>query len=169
MRAMHEHSRDQKAEAVCALLVTSDTRRPETDETGKAAIRLLEEGGHKVAVHEIVKNDTSLITDALKSLLDGDRVQVIITSGGTGIGSKDKTVDAVSGLLEKRIHGFGELFRRISFDEIGEAAIISRATAGVASGKLIFCLPGSRNAVELGLSRIILPALGHMLWEIGRR
>lgn len=166
---MHEHSRDQKAEAVCALLVTSDTRRPETDETGKAAIRLLEEGGHKVAVHEIVKNDTSRITDALKNLLDRDMVQVIITSGGTGIGTKDKTVDAVCGLLEKRIHGFGELFRRMSYDEIGEAAMISRATAGVASGKLIFCLPGSKNAVELGLRRIILPALGHMLWEIGRR
>ncbi len=166
---MHEHSRDQKAEAVCAVLVTSDTRRPETDETGKAAIRILEEGGHNVAVHEIVRNDMSQITDALKKLLDGDGVEVIITSGGTGIGAKDKTVEAVSGLLEKRIQGFGELFRRMSYDEVGEAAMISRATAGVASGKLIFCLPGSKNAVELGLRKIILPALGHMLWEMGRR
>lgn len=166
---MHEHRRDQRAEAVCALLVTSDVRRTETDETGNTAIRLLEDAGHSVAAYMIVRNDAAQILEAFRSFLDDERVQVVITSGGTGIGAADKTIDAVSGLLDKRIDGFGELFRRLSYEEVGEAAIISRATAGVAGGKLVFCLPGSRNAMELGLRRIILPSLGHMLWELGRR
>lgn len=166
---MQEHRRDQRAEAVCALLVTSDIRRPETDETGRAAIHLLEGAGHKVAAYEIVRNDTTQIQEALERFLDDERIQVVMTSGGTGISPKDKTVDTVSALLDRHLEGFGELFRRLSYDEIGEAAIISRATAGVARGKLVFCLPGSQNAMELGLRRIILPALGHMLWELSRR
>ncbi|KON31060.1 molybdenum cofactor biosynthesis protein B [miscellaneous Crenarchaeota group-15 archaeon DG-45] len=166
---MHEHRRDQSAEAACAVLVTSDTRRPGTDETGKRAIQLLEEAGHSVAAYKIVRNDTAQIREALEGFLGDDGIQVVITSGGTGIGAADKTVDAVSELLDKRIEGFGELFRRLSYEEIGGAAIISRAAAGVAGGKLVFCLPGSMNAVELGLRRIILPSLGHMLWELSRR
>ncbi len=166
---MHEHRRDQRAEATCALLVTSDSRRPETDETGKTAIRLLEQEGHSVATYMIVGNDTAQIQEAVEDFLDDDKIQVIITSGGTGIGPRDKTVDTVSALLEKRIEGFGELFRRLSYEEVGDAAIISRATAGVARGKLVFCLPGSRGAMELGLRRIVLPGLGHMLWELSRR
>ncbi len=166
---MQEHRRDQRAKAVCALLVTSDIRRPETDETGRAAIHLLEGAGHKVAAYEIVRNDTTQIQEALERFLDDERIQVVMTSGGTGISPKDKTVDTVSALLDRHLEGFGELFRRLSYDEIGEAAIISRATAGVARGKLVFCLPGSQNAMELGLRRIILPALGHMLWELSRR
>jgi len=169
VRRVHEHRRDQQMEAFCALLVTSDVRRPETDETGRTAIRLLEEGGHRVAAYMIVRNDTAQIQEAVKGFMDDAKIQVIITSGGTGISPKDKTVDAVSAFLEKRLDGFGELFRRLSYEEVGNAAIISRATAGIAEGKLIFCLPGSRGAVELGLRRIILPALGHMLWEVKRR
>jgi len=165
---MEEHRRDQRAEAVCALLVTSDVRRTETDETGSTAVRLLEEGGHSVAAHVIVKNDTIQIREAVKGLLGDGRVQVVITSGGTGIGAKDRTVDAVTPLLDKRIEGFGELFRRLSYEEVGHSAILSRATAGVAGGKLVFCLPGSRNAVELALKEIIIPALGHMIWEVER-
>jgi len=166
---LHEHRRDQRAEAFFALLVTSDSRRPETDETGKTAVRLLEEEGHNVAAYMIVGNDTAKIQEAVEGFLEDDKIQVIITSGGTGIGPRDKTVDAVSALLEKRIEGFGELFRRLSYEEVGDAAIISRATAGVARGKLVFCLPGSRGAMELGLRRIVLPGLGHMLWELSRR
>ena len=169
MKGLHEHRRDQKVEAVCALLVTSDIRRLETDETGRTAIRLLEEDGHSVAAYKIVRNDTALIQEAVKGFLDDERIQVIVTSGGTGIGPKDKTVDAVSAFLDKRMDGFGELFRRLSYEEVGDAAIISRATAGVAKGKLVFCLPGSRGAMELGLRKIILPGLGHMLWEVKRR
>jgi molybdenum cofactor biosynthesis protein B len=146
---MHEHRRDQKAEASVALMITSDTRTPENDETGKTAMRLLEGAGHRVAAYVIVENE-------------------IITSGGTGISSRDRTVDAVSSLFEKELPGFGELFRRFSFEEIGEAAMYSRATAGVIGGKLVFCLPGSRGAVDTALRKLILPGLGHMLWEVNR-
>lgn len=165
---MHEHRRDQRAEAIFALLVTSDSRRLGTDETGKTAIRLLEQEGHSVAAYMIVGNDATQIQEAVEGFLDDDKIRVIITSGGTGIGPRDKTVDTVSALLEKRMEGFGELFRRLSYEEVGDAAIISRATAGVARGKLVFCLPGSRGAMELGLRRIVLPGLGHMLWELSR-
>ena len=163
-----EHRRDQKANAVVALMITSDTRTPETDETGKRAIELLESEGHSVAAYAIVKNDGEKIGETLEGFLAHERIQVIITSGGTGIGVKDKTVDAVSVKFEKRIEGFGELFRRLSFDEIGVASLMSRATAGIAGGKLVFCLPGSKGAMETALKEIILPAIGHMLWELSR-
>lgn len=166
---MEAHMRDQRAEAVFALLITSDTRRPETDETGRTAISLLEEAGHSVAAYVIVGNDVARIREAVRGFLNDDRIQVVITSGGTGIGPRDRTVDAVAPFLEKRMEGFGELFRRLSYEEIGHAAILSRATAGIAEGKLVFCLPGSRGAMELALTRIIIPALGHMLWEVNRR
>lgn len=166
---MQEHRRDQKAEAAVAILVTSDTRKPETDETGKKAIQLLESAGHKVKAHLIVSNDADEIKEAFNGFIDDEKIQVIITSGGTGIGPKDMTVDAVSGCFEKVIVGFGELFRRLSFEEIGMAAMISRAAAGVVGGKLVFCLPGSRGAMETALSKIIIPSMGHMLWELNRR
>lgn len=95
-------------------------------------------------------------------------VQVIITSGGTGISSRDVTVDTISNLLEKELPGFGELFRRYSFAEIGEAAMFTRATAGVIQRKLVFCLPGSKGAMKTALKKIILPSIGHILWEVNR-
>ena len=162
------HPRDQQIEADFALLVTSDSRKLEDDHTGSLAVTMLEESGHNVVRRDIVPNDPEKIKQWLTEAIMGE-AQVIITSGGTGIGPRDKTVDAVSALLERRIEGFGELFRRLSYEEVGDAAIISRATAGVARGKLVFCLPGSRGAMELGLRRIVLPGLGHMLWELSRR
>ena len=166
---MHEHRRDQEVQTRVALMITSDTRTPETDETGKTAIRLLEEAGHEVAAYAIVKNDAGKIGGAFEAFRDDEGVQVIITSGGTGIGVKDKTVDTVTGHFDRRLEGFGELFRRLSFDDIGIAAMISRATAGVSGGKIVFCLPGSSGAMEMALTEIIIPALGHMLWELNRK
>ncbi len=165
---MDEHRRDQKIEAAVALMVTSDSRTIETDETGKTAVRLLEAAGHRVTAHIIVPNDAERIHEAYTGFLGDPEVQVIITSGGTGISSRDKTVSAVSATFEKPIPGFGEVFRRLSFDEIGHAAMFSRATAGTAQGKLVFCLPGSRGAMVTALEKIILPSLGHMLWELNR-
>ena len=165
---MNEHRRDQKANAVVALMVTSDTRTIETDETGKTAVRLLEAAGHRVSAHVIVPNDTGLIHEAYSGFLSDPDVQVVLTSGGTGISSRDKTVGAVSATFEKSIPGFGELFRRLSFEEIGHAAIFSGARAGTSQGKLVFCLPGSRGAMVTALEKIILPSLGHMLWELNR-
>ena len=165
---MHEHRRDQEMEAKVALMITSDTRTPENDETGKTAINLLKESDHKVVGYVIIKNKETKIKDAFKEFLKNEEVQVIITSGGTGISSKDKTVDVVTSFLEKELPGFGEFFRRYSFDEIGEATILSRATAGVIEGKLVFCLPGSKGAMKTALKKIILPSLSHMLWEVNR-
>lgn len=165
---MHEHRRDQVTEAVVALLVTSDSRKPETDETGKLAIHLLEDAGHTVEDYVLVRNDATKIQEAFEGFIEAERVQVVITSGGTGIGARDLTVETVSSYFDKELTGFGELFRRLSYDEIGVAAMISRARAGVANDKLVFCLPGSKGAMETALSRIILPALGHMLWELDR-
>jgi molybdenum cofactor biosynthesis protein B len=166
---MHEHCRDQEAQARIALMITSNTRTPETDETGKTAIKLLEKAGHEIVVYTLVKNDTGKIRRAFEAFRDDKGVQVIITSGGTGIGVKDKTVDAITGHFDRRLEGFGELFRRLSFDDIGIAAMISRAIAGVSGGKIVFCLPGSRSAMELALTEIIIPGLGHMLWELNRK
>ena len=129
---------------------------------------LLKEAGHRVAAYVIVENDATMIGEAFKGFTNDEMIQVIITSGGTGISTKDKTVDAVSGLFDKELPGFGELFRRLSFEEIGEAAMFSRATAGVIGRKLVFCLPGSRGAMGTALKKIILPGLGHMLWEVNR-
>jgi molybdenum cofactor biosynthesis protein B len=165
---LEEHRRDQKAKATVALMVTSDSRTMESDETGKNAVHLLEEAGHRVSSYVIVPNDTGKIHEMYTRFLIDPEVQVIITSGGTGISSKDKTVATVSSTLEKLIPGFGELFRRLSFEEIGHAAMSSRATAGTIHGKLVFCLPGSKGAMETALREIILPSLGHMLWELNR-
>ena len=165
---LNEHRRDQKINAVVALMVTSDSRTIETDETGKTAVRLLEAEGHRVSAHVIVPNDTGLIHEAYARFLGDPDVQVIVTSGGTGISSRDKTVGVVYETFEKPIPGFGEVFRRLSFDEIGHAAVFSRATAGAVQGKMVFCLPGSRGAMVTALERIILPSLGHMLWELNR-
>lgn len=165
---MEDHRRDQEVKANVALLVTSDVRTPETDDSGRLAMQLLEEAGHKVVAYMILKNDAEQIKEALRSLLADNIINVIITSGGTGVSQKDVTVDAACSLMEKRVEGFGEFFRRLSYEEIGEAAILSRATAGVAAKKLIFCLPGSKNAMSLGLRKAMLPILGHMLWEVGR-
>jgi molybdenum cofactor biosynthesis protein B len=166
---LHEHRRDQEVQARIALMITSDSRTPETDETGKTAMKLLEEAGHVIAAYTIVKNDSGKIAEVFEAFRDDGDVQVIITSGGTGIGVKDKTVDTVTGRFDRRLEGFGELFRRLSFDDIGIAAMISRATAGVSGEKIVFCLPGSKGAMEMALTEIIIPALGHMIWELNRK
>lgn len=165
---MQEHRRDQEIKAAFALIVTSDTRTEETDETGKAAIRLLEEAGHTVPAYLIVPNDAEEIREAVSGILEDDEVRVLITSGGTGVSPRDRTVDTVAELLERRLPGFGEHFRRLSYDEIGVPSIMSRALAGTAMGKLVFCLPGSRGAMRTALNEIILPGIGHWLWEMSR-
>jgi molybdenum cofactor biosynthesis protein B len=165
---MSEHPVDQKTRANFALVITSDTRTRKEDETGRVAYEYIEAEGHSVVSHSIIPNDEERIRAEVQRLVFNKDVQVIITSGGTGIGSKDKTVAAIMPVLDKDMPGFGETFRRISYDEIGGPAIMSRASAGVVSGKLVFILPGSRNAVKLALTRLILPNIGHMLWELKR-
>jgi molybdenum cofactor biosynthesis protein B len=165
---MEEHRRDQRVEAAFALLVTSDIRTPETDKTGKTAKRLLEEGGHRVVAYRIVRNDVEEIRGALEACVEDEGVDVILISGGTGISSRDQTIEAVNPLFERVLPGFGELFRALSYQEVGTVAMLSRAKAGVARGKPIFCLPGSEGAVKLALEKLILPLIGHLLWEVSR-
>jgi molybdenum cofactor biosynthesis protein B len=150
------------------VIIISDTRNEKTDESGKIAREIITDLGHEVKAYQIIPNEKTQIRGTVKKLLQDPEVNVILTSGGTGISRRDITTETLTELLDKKIEGFGELFRRLSYEEIGEAAIISRATAGATNGKLVFCLPGSKNAVKLALTKLILPGLGHMIKEANR-
>lgn len=163
-----KHNRHQKIKTGCAVLTVSNTRSEENDESGKLAKKLLTQDGHRISAYKIVKNDKAEIQEGVKTFLQKEEIRVIVISGGTGISRRDVTVDALSELMEKVITGFGEFFRRMSYEEVGEVAMISRAIAGTIGGRIVFCLPGSTNAVRLALTKLILPSLGHMLWEIKR-
>jgi molybdenum cofactor biosynthesis protein B len=163
-----EHPRDQKIKTKFAILVTSDTRNKSTDRTGKKAIELIEKEGHKVVMYDLAPNERQEIDNWINKFLLSEAT-VAITSGGTGLGTKDMTVEVATQIIEKEIPGFGEHFRRISYEQIGASGLWSRSTAGVAQGKIIFCLPGSTGGMETALNEIILPGIGHMLWEIRRK
>jgi len=165
---MSEHDLHQYIKTNFAILIVSDTRNEKTDESGKIAKKLVSDYGHQVFAYKIIRNDKSLIQTTVNEMLQNPEINVIVTSGGTGISKRDVTVEAISELLDKKIEGFGELFRKLSYQEIGEAAMISRATAGAINGKIIFCLPGSKNAVKLAFSKLILPGLGHIIKEANR-
>jgi molybdenum cofactor biosynthesis protein B len=162
-----KHPRDQDIKTEFAILVTSDTRDKSMDKTGKRAMELIKDKGHQVAIYDLVPNDSEAINNWLNMFLVSE-AKVALTSGGTGLGSKDKTVSAARIVFEKEIPGFGEYFRRLSYEQIGIPGLWSRSTAGVAKGKIIFCLPGSTGAMESALKEIILPGIGHILWELGR-
>jgi molybdenum cofactor biosynthesis protein B len=165
---MSEHDLHRRVKANFALLTVSDTRNEKTDKSGRIAKELISKDGHKVLAYRIIRNNMSLIQTSMKEILQDNRIDAIITIGGTGISRRDLTVEAVSELLSKKIEGFGELFRTLSYEEVGEAAMISRATAGTINRKIVFCLPGSKNAVKLALSELILPGLGHVIKEASR-
>lgn len=167
----------------CAVLTVSDTRTEANDTGGHAIVTLLREHGHEVMFKQIVRDEPDQVrelisgwiaaaanpqTDAADADARGRAVQAIITTGGTGISSRDRTYEAVTGLLDKQLDGFGELFRMLSFQEIGAGAMLSRACAGVARGRIVICLPGSEHAVRLAMTRLILPELGHLVREISR-
>jgi molybdopterin adenylyltransferase len=163
-----EHKAEAPASARVAVLTVSDTRSEATDASGAAIRALLTEHGHLVTAHTIIPDDSSKVTSAVEHQLASPDVQVIITTGGTGITSRDGTYEAVGRLLEKRLDGFGELFRVLSYHAIGSPAMMSRATAGTARGKAIFVLPGSENAVRLAMTKLILPELGHVLQQLAK-
>ena len=161
-----EDHRSALAGVRCAVLTISDTRALETDVSGRAIVELLEEARHVVAKRQILRDDSKDVHDAVLGQIGG--VDAVITTGGTGITSRDSTYEAIASLLEKRLDGFGELFRALSYQEIGSAAMLSRATAGVARGTAIFMLPGAENAVRLAMTKLILPELGHVIRELRR-
>jgi molybdenum cofactor biosynthesis protein B len=164
----HKHPRDQSVAAGCAIVIVSDSRNTNSDISGKRLKELLEKAGHHIVKTQIIRNETGIIQKSIMNLLHNQHVQVIITSGGTGAGKRDVTVDTLNELFEKELTGFGEAFRRLSWAEIGALATFSRATAGIIDKKVIFCLPGSPAAVTLALDHIIIPSLGHLLWEATR-
>ncbi len=153
----------------CAVVTVSDTRTVATDESGALMRGLLESAGYRVEDYALLPNDEARVRAHVRALVERPGVDVVLLTGGTGLGSKDRTVEAVRPLLEKELPGFGELFRMVSFNEqIGAAAILSRAVAGSANGKLVVSMPGSKAAVELALTRILLPELRHAVRELRR-
>lgn len=167
-----EHERRAAAEAPasirCGIITMSDTRTAETDTSGATIHSALEQAGHTVVQYAIVKDEPAQIV-ALVNAFAAAGCQVILTNGGTGIAKRDSTFEAIDGILEKRLPGFGELFRMLSYEDIGPAAMLSRATAGTYADTLIFCLPGSTPAVRLALEKLILPELPHIVWETIRQ
>jgi molybdenum cofactor biosynthesis protein B len=152
--------------ARCAVITLSDTRTLETDASGLRIAELLQEEGHVVSQRLLLPDEPSGLTDAIREFLNSSEIDAIITNGGTGISRRDQTINAVEKLLEQKIPGFGELFRMLSWEQIGSGAMLSRATAGIAHGKLIFALPGSSKAVELAMTKLILPELRHLIYEL---
>jgi molybdenum cofactor biosynthesis protein B len=149
-------------------LTISDTRTEQSDASGRVIIDLLEEAGHVVTGRKIVKDDPDQVLAVIQGQLDNPSLQMVITTGGTGITSRDSTYEALDLLIEKRLDGFGELFRMLSYQEIGPAAMMSRATAGTIRGRVIVALPGSENAVRLAMTRLLLPELGHLVQQVSK-
>ncbi|NCC35219.1 MAG: molybdenum cofactor biosynthesis protein MoaB [Chloroflexia bacterium] len=152
----------------CGVLTISDTRTPDNDTSGSTIRTALTQAGHDVVRYSVVPDEPDQIITLVRSYA-ADGCKLIITNGGTGIARRDSTVDAIDTLLEKRLPGFGELFRMLSYDDIGPAAMLSRAIAGVYGGALIFCLPGSTAAVKLALDKLIIPQTAHLIWETVRQ
>ena len=163
-----EHRALSPSQVACFVLTVSDTRTLENDTSGQAIAALLEQAGHAVTARRTVRDEPNEVAAILREAIGRRDARVIITTGGTGISKRDSTFEAVTALFEKRIDGFGELFRMLSFNEIGPAAMLSRATAGVAGGCAIFLLPGSEHGVRLAMERLILPELGHVVRELTR-
>lgn len=157
------HPRPLNRPLRCAVLTVSDTRTPDTDQSGALIQARLREAGHQIADYRIVADEPAMIRDLVMQWGQSGDLDAVIVNGGTGIAPRDTTYDALEALLEKTLPGFGELFRQLSFQEIGSRAMASRAVAGVYAGKLLFSLPGSSKAVKLAMDALILPELPHLV------
>lgn len=162
-----EHKANAPKSIKCMIITISDTRTVETDKSGKQMIDLLESNGHVICDYQIVKDDAQSITNAVLRGVNNNDVQVILTNGGTGIALRDVTIETLKSMFDKEISGFGEIFRFLSYTEdIGSAAILSRAIAGVIGSKAIFATPGSTGAVKLAMNKLILPEIAHVVGEL---
>jgi len=166
--SQEEHKARAPRSVRCFIVTVSDTRTEATDTSGRAIADLLTTAGHVVAGRAIVKDDAEMVRGTLERQLANAEVQAIITTGGTGVTARDSTYEVVSSLLQKRLDGFGELFRMLSFQQIGPAAMMSRACAGIVAGHVIVSLPGSEAAVRLALERLLIPELGHLVEQASR-
>ncbi|MDR9404868.1 MAG: MogA/MoaB family molybdenum cofactor biosynthesis protein [Halothece sp. Uz-M2-17] len=160
------HQDQELISLYCAVVTVSDTRTSETDRSGQLITRQLQENGHQILDYVIIPDEPEPIIEQVSRLGKIEELAVILCNGGTGIAPRDTTYDALVTLLEKTLPGFGELFRYLSYQEIGSRAIASRAIAGVYQRKLVFSLPGSSKAVKLGLEQLILPELVHLVKQI---
>jgi molybdenum cofactor biosynthesis protein B len=161
----HHHRKAAAAKVPTAVISVSDTRTLETDTGGARIAQLLAAAGHPVVSREVVPDEPERIRAALARWLRDDAARAVILTGGTGVAPRDVTPESVEPLLERVLPGFGELFRMLSWQDVGSAALLSRALAGTAAGRVVFVLPGSRAAVELALEKLILPELGHLAAE----
>ena len=164
--SVHKHKESAPETVRVAILTISDTRTPETDTGGDVAEELLEGAGQEVVERRIVRDEVSGIRNNLIDLLARSDVDAVVTTGGTGISARDTTYEVVERMVEKRLEGFGEIFRMLSYEEIGSAAIMSRALAGSVGSKFVASLPGSRNAVRLAVEKLLVPELSHVVFEL---
>ena len=164
---VHEHKQHAPSSLACAVVTVSDTRGPDEDRSGARIRELLTNAGHVIADYGILPDEPARVSAHLREIAGRPKVDAIILNGGTGIAPRDTTYEAVVSVLDKRIDGFGELFRMQSYDDIGSAAMLSRAVAGILGTTSVFALPGSTAACELAMDRLILPELGHIAKLLG--
>jgi molybdenum cofactor biosynthesis protein B len=162
------HRRQAPTSVAVHIVTVSDTRTLDTDTSGQLIASLLNERGHQVVGRTVLKDEPDDVRSKVAMLVSDQSVDVVITTGGTGITSRDSTFEAIDSLLQKRLAGFGELFRMLSYQEIGAAAMLSRATAGLTTRTVILALPGSEHAVRLAMEKLVLPELGHLVREARR-
>jgi molybdopterin adenylyltransferase len=163
-----EHRAASPSSVRCAVLTISDTRTLETDTGGAAIVSLLEAHGHQIMARALVQDAPDAVQRWIQQQRSRDEVDAIVTTGGTGVAQRDHTHEAIMTMLDKPIPGFGELFRMLSFQEIGAAAMLSRACAGVSQCRVVIALPGSENAVRLAMEKLVLPEIAHLVREARR-
>jgi molybdenum cofactor biosynthesis protein B len=164
--SVHQHRESAPETVRVAVLTISDTRKPETDTGGDVVEESMRGAGHEVVAREIVRDEAASIRTTLVDLLARADVDAVVTTGGTGISARDTTYEVVDRMIEKKLDGFGELFRMLSYEEIGAAAVLSRAVAGAVGTKLVASLPGSRNAVGLAMEKLLVPEIAHIVFEL---
>jgi molybdenum cofactor biosynthesis protein B len=164
--SVHRHRESAPEHVRLAVLTISDTRTPENDTGGDTIEELMRGAGHEIVERRIVRDDAARIRTEIVNLLARPDADAVITTGGTGISARDTTYEVVDRMIEKKLDGFGEIFRALSYEEIGAAAILSRAVAGTVGAKLVACLPGSRNAVRLAVEKLLVPEISHIVFEL---
>lgn len=169
MGAEDHREKAGKGPVTVAIVTVSDTRTPDTDQNRRYIEQRMSELGHIVAAYRLIKDEPDQVAAVLEELTTMPGVQLVLFNGGTGISPRDTTYDVISRYLQKTLPGFGELFRMLSWQEVGAAAMFSRATAGVYNNTLVFSMPGSPNAVQVALEKLIIPEINHLAWEIARK
>jgi molybdenum cofactor biosynthesis protein B len=164
----HRALASQRGPVSIALVTVSDSRTPDTDENARYLRGVIEAGGHRVASYDLIRDEPDQVVATLDRIAEQGEARIVLFNGGTGISRRDNTFDALSGRLEKVLPGFGEIFRMLSYEQVGAAAILSRATAGVYRGCVVLSTPGSPAAVRLAWEKLIEPELEHLAWEVGR-